>query len=269
MRIDLHLHSTASDGTLSPAALVRAAAAAGLDIIALTDHDTAGGVAEAQAVAAPPIVIPGIEVSSTHAGAELHFLGYFIDPGHPALERFARQAVARRRDRMEGMVRRLEALGISIDIDEVLAAAGGESAALGRPHLARALVQRGYVSSFAEAFDRYLADGGPAFLPTELLTPREAIELIHDLGGIAVWAHPPVDAVEPDLPHLVRWGLDGVECYRPRYSEADTRRLLDAAHVHGLVTTGGSDWHGGWHGRLGAFSVADHQVEAFLRLGGL
>ena len=269
MRIDLHLHSTASDGTLAPAALVRAAAAAGLDLIALTDHDTASGIAEARTVPAPPIVIPGIEVSSTHGGAELHFLGYFIDPAHPALERFAHQAIARRRDRMEGMVRRLQALGVAIGIDEVIAEAGAEATALGRPHLARVLVQRGYVQSFAEAFERYLADGGPAFLPTELLTPREAIDLIHDLGGIAVWAHPPADAVEPDLPHLVRWGLDGVECYRPRHTEADTRRLLDAARAHRLVITGGSDWHGGWHGRLGAFAVVDHQVEAFLRLGGI
>jgi predicted metal-dependent phosphoesterase TrpH len=280
MRIDLHIHSTASDGTLAPEAVVRAARAGRLDIIALTDHDTAAGVAQAlqeaargappqNAIAAAPVLIPGIEVSSTHAGAELHILGYFIDHTHPLLRDFARVAAERRRQRMAGMIERLGALGISIDYDDVVRTAGREVISLGRPHLARLLVEQGYVTTTSEAFDRYLGDGGPAFLPTELLTPREAIDLIHAVGGLAVWAHPPWDLIEGELQHFVDWGLQGLECYRPRNTGIGTRRLLDAADAYDLLVTGGSDWHGEWHGPLGGFSLSRAQAEAFLSAGGL
>lgn len=270
MRLDLHLHSTASDGALSPESVVRAARAGSLDVISLTDHDTAAGVADALAAAGTALtVIPGIEVSSTSGGSECHILGYFIDHTHPALERYSASAVERRKERMAGMIRRLEALGIHVRYEEVLEAAGQDVVALGRPHLARVLVDRGVVPTYAEAFNRYLGDGGPAFLPTELLTPREAIELIHTLGGIAVWAHPPWEMVERELDRFVGWGLAGLECYRPRYSTTDTQRFLHAAEAYELLVTGGSDWHGGWHGRLGDFAVKGEQVEEFLRQGGL
>lgn len=270
MRIDLHLHSTASDGTLSPSAVAWAAKAGGLGIIALADHDTTAGVAEAQAAAhGAPTVIPAIELSSTHGGAELHFLGYFIDPAHPALLAYCREAIERREERIRGMIHRLESLGVHVHYEDVLKAAGAEANVLGRPHLARALLARGYVQSFAEAFDRYLADGGPAFLPTELLTPREAVDLIHEAGGAAVWAHPPWEVLDRELGHFAEWGLDGLECFRPRNSTAEVARLLEAARSFDLLVTGGSDWHGGWHGQVGDFSVTRAQVEPLLALGGL
>jgi predicted metal-dependent phosphoesterase TrpH len=284
VRIDLHIHTTASDGSLSPAAIVHAARAGRLDIIAITDHDTAAGVAGAQGAAlkhgdttaatdhdgnTSPIVISGIEISSTHAGAELHFLGYFIDHTHPLLHEFAHAAGERRQQRMAGMIERLAAIGLEVEYDEVVEAAGRDVVTLGRPHLARALVERGYVQTTSEAFDRFLGDGGPAFLPTELLTPREAIELIQQVGGIPVWAHPPWEVLERELQSFVDWGLQGLECYRPRNTGIGTRRLLDAADAFDLLVTGGSDWHGEWHGPLGGFSLSRDQARDFLRAGGL
>jgi predicted metal-dependent phosphoesterase TrpH len=279
VRIDLHIHSTASDGMLRPEAVVRAARAGGLDLIALTDHDTAAGVPAAidearrlrreEPEKRTPLVIPGIEVSSTHGGAELHFLGYFIDHTDPVLHDFTRAAEARRRQRMAGMIELLAGLGIEIEYDDVVREAGRDVASLGRPHLARALVEHGYVTTTSEAFDRYLGDDAPAFLPTELLTPREAIDLIHTVGGLSSWAHPPWDVVESELDTFVDWGLQGLECYRPRNTGIGTRRLLDAAEAHSLLITGGSDWHGEWHGPLGTFSVGRKDAEEFLREAGL
>ena len=275
MRIDLHIHSTASDGALPPDAVVRAARDGGLDIIALTDHDTVAGVPLAIAEAAAdgrtqwPIVIPAIEVSSTLNGTELHILGYFIDPAHEALRDYGDEAARRRIDRMRGMIEKLERLGVQIGLDDVIRAAGPEASVIGRPHLARALVDQGAVATFTEAFERYIADNGPAFLPTEMLDPREAVALIHAAGGIAVWAHPPQPTFENELRRLVGWGLDGVECFRPRNTPDEVRRMLDGAKRYSLLTTGGSDWHGGWHAPLGAFHLTREQVQAFLERGGL
>lgn len=268
VRIDLHTHSTASDGSLSPGALVRAAKAGGLDLVALTDHDTVAGVGEARAAATDgPAVVAGIELSSTHGGEELHILGYFVEPDHPALTAYAAQALLRREERMHGMIGRLATLGVAVSFDAVLEGAG--SAPVGRPHLARALVDGGHVRTVSEAFDRYLADGGPAFLPTELLTPREAIDLVHAAGGVAVWAHPPFGVLERELAHFAAWGLEGLECYRPTNTASQTRRLEAAARTHGLLTTGGSDWHGVWSGPIGTFFVTREQVDRLLELGGL
>lgn len=270
MRIDLHLHSTASDGSLSPAALMRAAREGGLHIVALTDHDTTAGVAEAAAAGVGAVhVIPGIEVSSTHEGAEVHVLGYFIDPEHGALQEYATRAAEARRERMRGMLGRLEALGIAVPFDAVLAAAGPEVHAMGRPHLARALVQAGHVTTFADAFERYIGDTAPAFLPTDLVSACRAIEMIHAAGGVAVWAHPRSDAFERDVRRFVAWGLDGVECIRPRCDAAESLRLETVSRELGLLVTGGSDWHGPWHGRLGGFAVSQDDVGAFLERGGI
>lgn len=265
VKIDLHLHSTASDGSLSPSAVVWAAAAGGLTLVALTDHDTVSGYAEARAATPPALrLLPGIEVSSTHAGTDLHILGYLFDPAHPALSAHAAAAGARRQERMRGMVRRLQEQGIAVEYRDVLAAAGSRADALGRPHLARALLARGHVRTVAEAFDRFLADGGPAFLPTELLTPRAAIDLIHEAGGVAVWAHPPLAVFDREVRRFTEWGLDGVEAIRPQTPPAEQLLLLEAARELGLLVTGGSDWHGSWHGRLGEFFVRPHEISAFL-----
>ena len=264
------MHSTASDGSLSPTALAHAARAGGLDVIALTDHDTIGGLAEAAAAAHDALhVIPGVEISAGHEGGELHMLGYFIDPAHPGLLEFAQGALEGRRTRMRGMLDRLEALGVSVAFTEVEAAAGPDVRSMGRPHLARALIQRGYVSTFADAFDRYIGDAAPAYLPTDLVNVPRAIELIHQARGLAVWAHPRGDVFDREIRRITNWGLDGVECIRPRCDAAESLRLETVSRELGLLVTGGSDWHGPWHGRLGSFSVSPEDVAAFLERGGM
>lgn len=270
MRIDLHLHSTASDGSLTPAALAHAAARGGLDVIALADHDTVAGIDEASRAAAGAVhVIPAIEISATHHAGELHVLGYFVDPSHPALIEYSGEAVRARRIRMHGMLERLERLGVHVEYEEVAAVAGPDGDAIGRPHLARALIQRGYVQSFSDAFDRYIGDRAPAFLPTELLPPAAAIDLIHGAGGVAVWAHPRASLFKREIRRFARWGLDGVECFRPRCPPEECLALEATTRTLGLLVTGGSDWHGEWHGRLGEFSMSREEVGAFLCHGGI
>jgi 3',5'-nucleoside bisphosphate phosphatase len=268
--IDLHIHSTASDGSLPPAGVVSAARAGGLDVIALADHDTIAGVRAAQQAAQGELhVIPALEISTHHPGGELHMLGYFVDTLHPTLLSFGSRAGHRREERMRDMLKLLDGLGIHLSYDDVLAAAGARPESIGRPHLARAMVQRGYVPTAAEAFDRYIGDEGPAFVATRLLSPGEAIALIHEVGGVAVWAHPRSDALEALLPALVEQGLDGLECFRPRVPPAEADRIAGLARNHRLVVTGGSDWHGDWHGPLGSFYVEREDVAAFLDLGGI
>jgi 3',5'-nucleoside bisphosphate phosphatase len=270
LRIDLHIHSTASDGSLSPADVVRAAHAGRLHVIALADHDTIAGVLPAQTAATGTVhVIPALELSTNHRGAELHMLGYYVDPQHPALLSFNQRAGERRVERMHDMIDRLRNVGIHVSYDDVLAAAGPRPASIGRPHLARALLQRGYILTVAEAFDRFIGDDGPAFVPTRLITPAEAIALVHSAGGVAVWAHPRYDVLEPELPPMIEAGLDGVECYRPRVNSAEAERIAGVAERNRLFVTGGSDWHGDWHGPLGDFAVERDDVAAFLEIGGI
>lgn len=272
MRLDLHVHSTASDGAFTPVEVVAAAVAGGIDVLALTDHDTTAGfkAAEEAAEGRPLQVVPAIEASSTLEGRELHFLGYFVDPVSPELVAHEGRAIHLRQDRIARMVTRLRNDGVHVDFSAVLEEAGPEGAALGRPHLARALVSAGHVSSVPEAFDRLIGDSHPAFIPTELLTPAEAIELILRAGGIPIWAHPPGDAVEPMLADFVDSGLKGLEVYRPRAHASRVARLESFARRHGLVMTGGSDWHTPDSGSvLGDFTVDGDEVRAFLELAGM
>ncbi|HSJ32319.1 MAG TPA: PHP domain-containing protein [Longimicrobiales bacterium] len=270
MRIDLHIHSTASDGSLPPTAVVDAARLGGLHIIALADHDTIGAVDAARAAGAGSVhVIPAIEISTTRSGTELHMLGYYVDTKYPALVAYGERASGAREVRMRDMVQRLNTAGIHVAYDDVLAAAGPRPESIGRPHLARALVKRGYAHSVSEAFDRLIGDHAAAFVPTRLMSPPEAIDLIHAAGGVAVWAHPRLDLLEPDLPQMIEWGLDGVECYRPRVMHADAERIASVAARSGLFVTGGSDWHGEWQGRLGDFAVERDDITEFLEIGGI
>lgn len=270
MRLDLHLHSHVSDGHLSPTAVVRAAIAGGLDAIALTDHDTAAGVEEAWAAAEGEAlrVIPGIEVSTRSGRHEFHVLGYWIDPRAEPILRHQEGAVARRVRRMEGMVGRLREMGVPITYEEVAAAAGPATRSIGRPHLARALLAAGHTRYYGEAFERYIADGGPAFVAEGFPTPAEAIAMIHAAGGVAVWAHPPLDLLDAELPAFVAAGVDGVECFRPSLGGADMQRLEHTARAHGLFPTGGSDWHGPQRGPLGEFFVRPPEVRELLAAGG-
>jgi predicted metal-dependent phosphoesterase TrpH len=269
MNIDLHIHSTASDGALPPHEVVARARAGGLDVIAIADHDTAAGVPAALAAGGEGVtVIPAVELSARHRDRDLHILGYFVDPAAEPMVAYGDRARRGREDRIRAMIGRLSDLGVSVAFEAVLDEAGPDAHALARPHLARAMVSAGHVRSVAEAFDRYIGDEGPAFVATNLIDVAGAIALIHDVGGVAVWAHPPLPLLGA-LPELVDAGLDGLECHRPRVAPPDLNRLLNKARDHRLLVTGGSDWHGDWQGELGTFRIGRPEVEAFLERGGL
>ncbi len=272
MRVDLHIHTNASDGAWSPTRVVEAAAAGGLDVIAVSDHDTTAGVAEAQAAAREHRVqvIPALEVSTTWEGREIHVLGYFVDPDDPGLVAHRGYAKDRRRARMEEMVERLGEDGFDVTMDEVEEEAGDEAGALVRPHLARALVGRGHVGSVGEAFDRLIGDDHRAFVPTRLMPPEGAVEMIHRAGGVAVWAHPPLDLVDVLLPVMEDAGLDGLEVYRASSRRSAVVRLEAACRARGFLRSGGSDWHtpdSGWV--LGDFHVDAAEVAELLDRGGI
>jgi len=272
MRLDLHIHSTASDGAVSPKAVLGLAKKARLDVIALADHDTTAGVRRLleRGIQEAIQVVPALEVSSTLEGRELHVLGYFVDPESPAILAHEVLAVDLREKRMRGMIQRLEGQGVEVEYDSVIEAAGPERTALSRPHLARALVAAKHVSTVPEAFDRYIGDQHPAFLPTDLLSPDEAIRLILEAGGIPVWAHPPDNQVESLLPRLVQAGLRGLEVYRPRHGPAYTMKLEGLCRAWKLLLSGGSDWHYPDRGlELGSFYVTAEEVSALLEEGGI
>ena len=245
--VDLHLHTTASDGLLTPRALVKAAAASGLRTIAITDHDTTDGVAEATAAATglgSLTVIPGVELSTAPDPVECHMLGYFVAIAEPVMVSRLRELRLGRTDRGRAMVERLATLGLPLRWERVEQLAGGS---VGRPHIARAMVERSYVETVAEAFDRYIGKGRPAYVDRPTLTPTEAVELIHGAGGVAVVAHP-LSPLIPDLDvflrRLVAVGLDGLEVYYGDYTPAQVAELREVARRHGLIATGGSDFHG-------------------------
>ena len=241
--IDLHLHSTASDGTNAPEIVVLAARDAGLRALALTDHDTVEGIPAARdtARAVGIELVPGVELSAYEGASEVHVLGLHLtrlEDMHDALAVFR----AARRERAEGIVRLLNGLGVRITFDDVLAVA--RDASIGRPHVARALVENGWAMDLRDAFDRYLGAGRPAYLDKRRITIPEAIDLIHRSGGIAVVAHPGAEGSRERLEALVAMGLDGVEVIHPSHSAEDRARLLALTRHFALVPSGGSDSHG-------------------------
>jgi len=272
MRLDLHVHTTASDGSLSPAQVVGLAADGGLDVLAITDHDTVAGIPAAMDAAAKTSLrlIPGIEVSSTHEGTEYHILGYFVDPQADSIQAHERHAVGGRESRMDEMVDRLRRRGLLIEMTDVFDAAGPDRSAIARPHLARALVSKGYARSVVDAFDRLIGDDHPAYVPTGLAKPDEAIRLILEAGGTPVWAHPPMSALTQLLPAFIGAGLKGMEVYRPRSTPGHIRKLERAAKAAGLLLTGGSDWHDPERGYpLGSFYVTEEEVGELIEEGGV
>ena len=270
MDVDLHIHSNVSDGVLAPGAVVDAAAEAKLDAIAIADHDTVLGLAEALEAArkCPVEVIPAIEVSTTLEEVELHILGYFVDPSNSELLAHVEDATSRREVRLRKMVARLSEQGIEISFGAVSSGSPGIGT-LGRPHLARAMVDAGYVNTIAEAFDLYIGNAHSAYIPTGLLGPREAIGLIERAGGIPIWAHPPKRYLYEFLPALRASGLRGLEVYRPRTTRARVLQLERTAREMGLLVSGGSDWHGPEQGRLGEFRVGASEVAELLAEGGI
>jgi len=267
MRLDLHLHTTCSDGLLGPEALVAAAAAAGLNVIAVTDHDTTAGVGPARRAAQPgPLrVISGIELSCTDRGTDFHMLGYGVDHAHDSLTRVTARLATLRRERVADIVGRLAGLGVAITPDDVAPPPG--NVAVGRPHIAVALVRLGKVATVQEAFARWLRDGGPAHVPHRGPTPEEGIGAIHLAGGLAVWAHPaPDDAAR--FGALRGLGLDGVEALRPPLAPALSLAIEQAARAAGLLISGGSDWHGAARPALGTWFVTERHIPRLVeRLG--
>jgi predicted metal-dependent phosphoesterase TrpH len=246
MRVDLHLHTTASDGQYAPSALVSLARQHGLEVIAVTDHDTTDGVIEAQEAASrmgSPLVIPGIELSAEDTAGDVHVLGYHIDLKVLAFQERIAYFRDERYSRGQRIIERLAGLGMPLDWNRVLAIADGGS--IGRPHVARAMVEARYVESVREAFDRFLYNGGPAYVARPRLSPEEAVELIHSAAGVAVLAHP---ALLPDyaaiLQRLILVGLDGVEVVHPANPENLRLNLRALAQQHTLIMTGGTDFHG-------------------------
>lgn len=251
--VDLHIHSNHSDGRQTPREVVDRALELGLKAVAITDHDAVTGyqAAAAHARGKGLEVIAGIELSASKTDDDLHLLGYLFRPDHAglleALDRFRRIRFERGRK----MTERLGRLGIKIDYDEVLEAAG--SAAVGRPNLAEILAKHGYVSSYDEAFEKYLGLDGPVYVPKAKLTPSEAIALIHEAGGVAVMAHPVLTGRDELIGELAAAGLDGIEIYHPTHNRAARKRYRQVATRHGLFMTGGSDSHNrkGRYGEIG------------------
>ena len=222
------------------------ALARGLAVVALTDHDTVSGIAEAQATAAGTSleVIAGVEVSSEGSQASLHILGFHVDPHSPFLNDRLQAMRDSRLGRAHQVLERLREMGIALEWEEVQALAGGES--VGRPHVARALLNRGYVTSVQDAFERLLGPGCPAYIPRLRLAPEEALQMIAEAGGVPVLAHPAHSgpAVVARIPELVGYGLRGLEVYYPYHSTDEVEILLRLCREHGLLATGGTDFHG-------------------------
>ena len=262
-QVDLHLHSAASDGVWHPADVVRLAHERGLTTIALTDHDTTAGLREAistgQAVGIE--VIGGLEINSETDLGHLDFLAYGCDVENIAFQDQLQDIRDARVGRARGMVKKLAELGVPVAWERVLFFAG-DAQSIARPHVARALVEAGHVASIQAAFDNYLRDGGPAYAHRLELKPQEVIDLIHQAGGVCVLAHPGHARTTHLIPLLAELGLDGVEVYYFDHSDEQQAELRALADQHGLIVTGGSDFHGdATHAELGSVPVPAEVVE--------
>ncbi|SES68983.1 hypothetical protein SAMN05660297_00256 [Natronincola peptidivorans] len=242
--IDMHTHTTASDGTLTPTQLIQYAIVKGLAGIAITDHDTIAGIKEAKVCCSQLsdfTIIPGVELSTEDSGEEVHILGYNINYKSKELLDTLMLIQNQRMNRVKKMVKKLQGLDIDITYNEILAMS--KQGVIGRPHVARALVKKGYIEDLQEAFVKYLSKGCPAYVPRYKLTPFEAIDLIHKVGGIAVVAHPGLIKNHGILLNILRKGVDGIEVYHPEHKKQDNIKYLALANEYQLIVTAGSDFH--------------------------
>ncbi|MGM0472072.1 MAG: PHP domain-containing protein [Bacillota bacterium] len=262
-KIDLHLHTTASDGSYTPEELVQRAAKKGLQTIAITDHDTVAGVVPAL-VAAKELdleVVPGVEFTTYIGQQEVHILGYYFDYlDQDLLLRFTELQNARK-NRGQKIVKKLNQLGVDLKWKEVIEVAG--SGAVGRPHIARAMVNQGHVAKVSDAFDHYIGDWGPAYVPKTALEPKEAVDIIHQAGGVAVLAHPGHLGDDQLVMEIIEAGVDGLEAYYLTHNEQQVEKYVKLATRYDLLTTGGSDCHGPKVKEgilLGTVEVPDHVI---------
>jgi predicted metal-dependent phosphoesterase TrpH len=265
--IDLHSHSKASDGEYPPAKVAALAAAAGVEVWALTDHDTLGGIAEAAEAAAGQGIrlVAGMELSCFLERREIHVLGHFLDPQSEAIRGFEDLLAEHRRVRMGEIVHKLAEVGVAVLPEDIEKYSGGRI--LGRPHVARALVDRGYVSTVKEAFDLWLGDGKPAFVPRFRLEARDAVALVRGAGGVATVAHPGLSKVERgDLERLKAWGLGGLEVEHPDQNPSMREKYQRLAAGLDLVPTAGTDYHGPAVAPGREFGGVSMSPEAFARL---
>ncbi|MCL6472489.1 MAG: PHP domain-containing protein [Firmicutes bacterium] len=264
MPVDLHLHTTASDGSLSPGEVVEIAASLNLKTIAISDHDTVGGIDEALAYAIKLgiEVIPAVELSSKYNSRDVHILGYFIDYKDTKLLDYFTYLRQARIERAKVIIDCLRNLGLNITFEDVLKIA--EQASIGRPHIARALLAKNYVPDVREAFNKYLKHGAPCFREKFVYPTDKAISLVHEAGGIAVFAHPGLAKIDEYIPELIKMGLNGLEAYHAEHTADQIEHYLRLAKEYGLIVTGGSDDHGpvSTHGlRIGSISVPDAVVD--------
>jgi len=245
LNIDLHIHTTASDGSLTPTQTVKEAAAAGLRVISIADHDTTSGVAEAIKAqkSYDIIVVPGVEVSASHPKGEAHILGYWMDHDDPDFQAFLEKPRSSRTPRIVEMCKRLTDIGMEVRPEEVFEEKGGEGA-VGRPHLAKVMVQKGYVKDMEEAFQRYLTAGCPAYVKRVKNTTAETIDMIHRYRGVSVIAHPGLIQDAGLIDCLIQEGAMGIEVLCHEHDSAAVERWSEMADRHGLLKTGGSDYHG-------------------------
>lgn len=248
--VDLHIHTTASDGTKSPSEIVRYAKEKGLQAIAITDHDTIEGIDEGlfEAKKVGIELIPGVEISVEYPLGSMHILGFFIDNHNPVLNEKLNYLQKVRSERNPKIVEKLNSLGIDITYEEVLKASGGGQ--VGRPHFAQVLFEKGYVKTYQEAFERFLKKGAPAYIDKARFTPKEAINFIKEAKGIPVLAHPntlnikDIIKLEEIIFKLIEEGIKGIEVYYPEHSSIEMVQYKEIAKKYSLIITGGTDYHG-------------------------
>ena len=269
-KADLHIHTTASDGLLSPAEVVQMAKQAGLAAIAITDHDTVAGITEAQewAQKIQLEVVPGVEISTVEGQQEVHVLGYYIDEQDPKFASFLSAQRNVRQQRNQMMIEKLHSLGIQVTMEEVLRKKKNHTPQtnVGRPHIAEVLIDKGVVGSVQEAFEKYLGKDGLAYCTPPRITPFEAITRIREAGGVPVLAHPGLYRDDHLIKKLVDQGLTGLEVYHSDHTKEMERTYRELAHRYGLIVTGGSDFHGErngsmYHGPIGTRTVEYNQLQ--------
>jgi predicted metal-dependent phosphoesterase TrpH len=262
--VDLHTHTNRSDGLLPPEQVVHLAAQAGLRAVAITDHDEIGALEVAVTVGnrLGIEVISGVELSVSHSGYDIHILGYLLDFHHARLLEFLNFFQSERVRRVHRILEKLNALGCPVPLETVLRKAGAGS--IGRPHIADALVETGHVPSYHEAFNRFIADGKPAFVPKVRISAAEAVAIIHEAQGLACLAHPGQNLTEPIILNVIHAGVDGIEVVHPKHTATQREIYRGLAKTYNLLETGGSDFHGGRKGieeKLGDFVIEYEKVE--------